>query len=500
MAVKNQLRPDENQLDTSSSAIRLTSEEGIPTPTELRKEQGLDIAYAEQLLGSAKSALVKGRFFKALKFARSAKAAAEEARRLCDYTWNAIRAAERLLLELKSIGVTVADAEDVLDQAKLAVEDASYRKALGLVEQCNRILRRAQFVPFPLLEKDVTIKTIVGYDRGRVLYKIRIENNMDEPLGELCVIPWYASEEFTPDMEEQIVGDVPPRGSVDVTFNLVPKNPDWVIGGIPGKLIQGRDITIKTIFSCAYGDTVYKVRIENNRDIPIEDIHVRPLIPDALVPDEDEKVIDLLNPREYKTVVFQLRPRGLLKPIEAVPSAKVDLDAMADDIVYGYLDMKVEKPTVEMEIEVKAKEEVQVEVEPRAVVEVPAEERGVGFTVVDVESRLMAYAPDLTLPIEEVERVPPVIEAWETEAGETKLEDTKVEEKPSYVIAHGKEAEREEELKMIAVDHQIVVDTERRKKKVAEPSKEKKEPEPTEVKAEEAEAEVSEETAEVAWE
>jgi hypothetical protein len=118
-----------------------------------------------------------------------------------------------------------------------------------------------------------------------------------------------------------MIGEIEPRQSKEVTFTLAPKVENWSVG-IPGALIQGRDVTVRTILSCDYGRAQYKVRIENNTHTYVENILITPFIPAALEPDEPQKLIKSLPPLQGETIVFELRPRGMA-PEDAEVRAEV---------------------------------------------------------------------------------------------------------------------------------------------------------------------------------
>lgn len=83
---------------------------------------------------------------------------------------------------------------------------------------------------------------------------------------------------------------------------VVSKPPVAVNNGIP--------ITVKSAFQYTGASIQYKVKVENLSAEPIGDIKVGLFVPEVFYLQEKEKTISMLEPRESKTVTFEIRPTG----------------------------------------------------------------------------------------------------------------------------------------------------------------------------------------------
>lgn len=83
---------------------------------------------------------------------------------------------------------------------------------------------------------------------------------------------------------------------------VVSKPPVAVNNGIP--------IAVKSAFQYTGASIQYKVKVENLSAEPIGDIKVGLFVPEVFYLQEKEKTISMLEPRESKTVTFEIRPTG----------------------------------------------------------------------------------------------------------------------------------------------------------------------------------------------
>lgn len=266
----------------------------------------VDVAVAKNLLEKAKQALINGRYRKAKKLAAQSRELAQAARAYHRKVINELHSLEDFIEYITSLKFDTIKAQKVLDEAKKAALQLDYPGALRLIEDAKKVLHRSTFVPFPLLNKNVTIKTIIGVDKDKIIYKVRIENKSQKPLGEIVLLPAMDENMFAP-VSEQMMGELLSMQAKEVTFVLTPMTKNWSLG-VPGHLIIGRDINLKTILECNKGTAIYKVMIHNNKGNPIHDLKVGPFVPRGLTPDEEFKVIEVLPSNDSEVVIFDLTP------------------------------------------------------------------------------------------------------------------------------------------------------------------------------------------------
>jgi len=69
-------------------------------------------------------------------------------------------------------------------------------------------------------------------------------------------------------------------------------------------------INIKSAYEYKGAKIYFKIKVENNTIEPISDIKVHLFVPDVFLLSEKEKSLSMLEPKESKTVTFEIRPTG----------------------------------------------------------------------------------------------------------------------------------------------------------------------------------------------
>ena len=274
--------------------------------TPERAEGNVDVSTAKNLLEKAKKALLSGKYRAAKRLAQQSQELAKAARAYHTKVMNELRSLGDFIEYIASLKYDTHQAEEILDEAKKTILQLDYPGALSLVEKARKVLHRATFVPFPLLNKNVTIKTIVEVDKDKIIYKVRVENKSKRSLGEIVLLPTVDAAMFAP-VREQMMGELMGMQAKEVTFVLTPIVKNWDLG-VPGYLIQGKDIALKTILECKDGTATYKVMIQNNKKNPIIDLKATPFVPKGLEPDEQFKVIEEIPPKGSEVLIFDLTP------------------------------------------------------------------------------------------------------------------------------------------------------------------------------------------------
>lgn len=266
----------------------------------------VDVSTAKNLLEKAKKALLGGKYRIAKRLAEQSQELAKAARAYHTKVMNELRSLEDFIDYIASLKYDTHMAQEILDEAKKAILQLDYPGTLDLVEKARKILHRATFVPFPLLNKNLTIKTIVEMDKDKIIYKVRVENKSKKTLGEIVLLPTADAKMFAP-VREQMMGELMGMQAKEVTFVLTPVVKNWDLG-VPGYLIQGKDINLKTILECKNGTATYKVMIQNNKKNPIMDLKASPFVPKGLEPDEAFKIIEEIPPKGSEVLIFDLTP------------------------------------------------------------------------------------------------------------------------------------------------------------------------------------------------
>jgi len=305
-----------------------------------------------EYLSFAKNLLRSGRIKLARKYADEAKRTAKEAKRMHHEVLGRIEDVERRVFHAKMIGFETSKTEALLEDAKGLILDTKYKQALDVIKKCEDSLYRSQFLAFPLLDTKVKLKTLIDFEGGNILFKVKIENHMEETLGNIVLLPSVPQDVFT-ELPEQLIGEIKPFQSKEVTFTLTPKIENWNVG-IPGALIQGRDVTVRTILSCNYGEAKYKVRVENNTHGYIENLNVIPFVPGGLEPDKPEKLITVIPPMDGETVIFDLSPPGLKELLEEDEEVEFRSAGYEVDEEYNDEDLEWDQAAWEFQEEIKS--------------------------------------------------------------------------------------------------------------------------------------------------
>lgn len=261
----------------------------------------IDFSEAEALLSEAKRYLNKGKTLKALRVSRKALASVHKARKSHSRALGHISQAQLKIAEARKRGVDTTQAEDFLAQAQAALANYQYLEVFTFAKQSALAVDLADFVP----GRDISIKTTMDFKEGRTTYEIVLENNTDTHIQRLKILPDLLDTPFQ--QEEERVVSLKPRKEERVMFDL--QFQDIRADAI----IPGKDVTIQSTLrpGTEEGKIVYSVWMKNNTAQPISGLRIFPRLPDVLIPDSKEKVIELLNPQETKLVAFEVHIRGV---------------------------------------------------------------------------------------------------------------------------------------------------------------------------------------------
>ncbi|MCD6383679.1 MAG: hypothetical protein J7L88_04385 [Thermoplasmata archaeon] len=268
---------------------------------EVGKEINLDDALL--YLKEAEKELIEGSLIRSHTLSRKARRILQQAKEQHLRTIKGLRKFIDRMLEMKERGYDVSAAEEIFEEAVKAASSFRYSIAEDKLGDAWEALDKAEYIPFPLWEKDVMIKSVIYYEEGLVYYKIRVENYEEYPLGEILLRP--ALPDYFEGVEEMNLGVVGPKEYHEVTYRLKPKVENWSVG-VDGKLLKENGVMVKTGLYLKRGEGMYEVKVENNSDAILRDVVVYANVPQGLRTDELEKVIDYIPPYGSGTVVFDV--------------------------------------------------------------------------------------------------------------------------------------------------------------------------------------------------
>ncbi len=208
-------------------------------------------------------------------------------------------------------GYEVEDTKAILDEAEKALLDMDFARVFALIEEGWNELERILFKPFPLLEKEVTIETVIENDTGRIELLMDVINRMDQTLGKLVV------EVSTPfgfkDLPEEELGVVGPNQIKSFETLLSPQELEEENHTTEKRelkdLLMENKIILRSTLDCSYEYPKYKISLKNTSEKPLKTIEVKPFIPEPLKADKDSKTIKWLEPADIATVRFELFPK-----------------------------------------------------------------------------------------------------------------------------------------------------------------------------------------------
>jgi len=277
----------------------MTEEEEVVM--EVSEEINLDDALL--YLKEAERELVGGSLLRSSKLSKKAREILQRAGEQHRRTIKNLRKLLERMMTMREGGYDISRAEELFEEAVKSAYSFRYRQAEGKLNEAWEALQRAEYIPFPLWEKDVMIKSIIYYEDGLVYYKIRVENYENYPLGEILLKP--ALPDYFDGVEEINLGEVGPKEYHEVVYRLRPRVEDWSVG-VDGRLLKENGVMVKTGLYLKRGEGMYEVKVENNSDSILRDVVVYANVPPGLKTDEPEKVISYIPPFGSETVVFEI--------------------------------------------------------------------------------------------------------------------------------------------------------------------------------------------------
>lgn len=277
---------------------------------EVTEEVNLDDALI--YLKEAERELVGGSLLRSSRLSKKAREILQRASEQHRRTIKNLRKILDRMMAMRKGGYDVSQAEELFEEAVKSAYSFRYRQAEAKLSEAWEALERAEYIPFPLWEKDVLIKSVIYYEDGLVYYKIRVENYEDYPLGEILLRP--ALPDHFDGVEEMNLGVVGPKEYHEVVYRLRPRVENWSIG-VDGRLLKENGVMVKTGLYLKRGEGMYEVKVENNSDSILRDVVVYANVPPGLKTDEPEKVISYIPPFGSETVVFEISAAPPERPV-----------------------------------------------------------------------------------------------------------------------------------------------------------------------------------------
>jgi len=271
------------------------------------------------------------------------------------YQKNAINELQKLeskIYRKEKQGYEVEEAKSLLEDSKDALVEMDFTRAFELMEEARTALERSLFLPFPLLEKNVSLKTVIRNDVGRINFNFEIINRMDSPLGEILIN--LATPSGFKELPEKKLGIIRPKESRSVEAILKPD--DKIERNKLADLILNNKVIMTSNLDCAYKYPIYRISIKNISSRPLKDITLRPFIPESLESKERKKVVEWLEPSATASVTFKLYPKTMKEEMEEEEQKKEEQEREETDQV-GKEEAEKESAVPEKEVKEEVKDE-----------------------------------------------------------------------------------------------------------------------------------------------
>ncbi len=286
----------------------------------------------QDMLIEAERALSEGRFLKARSYTSKARGVMQRTLELHRSFMGTLREFLERIDDMEGKGYDITEAREIVEKARSKAVRSRYEQAIKVVSMIEPALRRATYLPFPLLNKNVDILTVINFTGGNLNYTVRIENPTTKPLGEIIIKP-FLQEEMFQEVQERAYGVIDALSYKESIFVLVPKMKDWNVG-VGREVLRGDGVVMRTRLTSREGEASYSITVENNSDQIIRDIIVSPMIPASMEPDPVQGIIEHVSPYGSETVDFKLTPASLDKWIEEEDNVVVlDRDMDEEELI-----------------------------------------------------------------------------------------------------------------------------------------------------------------------
>ena len=282
----------------------------------------------QDMIIEAERALSEGRFLKARSYTSKARGVMQRTLELHRSFMGTLREFLERIDDMEEKGYDITEARDIVEKARSKAVRSRYEQAIKVVSMVEPALKRATYLPFPLLNKNVDILTVIIFTGGNLNYTVRIENPTTKPLGEIIIKPFIQEGMFQP-VQERAYGVIDSLSYKESTFVLVPKQKDWNVG-VGREVLRGGGVVMRTKLTSRDGVASYSITVENNSDQIIRDIIVLPMIPASMEADPAQGIIEHVSPYGSETVDFKLTPASMEKWIQEEDNVVV-LDRGVDE-------------------------------------------------------------------------------------------------------------------------------------------------------------------------
>ncbi len=263
----------------------------------------------DEKLKSAKEQLMSGRYFDTLFEIRDLDGELKILEDVHEKVLNRLSSLGADIDGKRKLGYDVELPKNIYSEAMDNFGNMEYKKAFSLAKDSKNALERCLYLPFPFLDKDISMVSTIFNDGGKVIFRFRMINRMDTPLGHI-LLTMYTPPGFG-DLPEINLGFIGPKEVKSIKANLKPavyRSGPYHHSDDIARLIFKNKISIKSTLNCTRDHRYYKLSVKNVSDEPILDLILTPNIPDTLETDENKMMIPVLDPGKTVTAKFPLRP------------------------------------------------------------------------------------------------------------------------------------------------------------------------------------------------
>jgi len=258
----------------------------------------IDVSEAEDVLAKARLALDQEKPKKARGLSEKAENMVRDQLSLAHSAKGAVEFAERSILKAQDARIDVQNARDFLTKSKRALKENQFEECISLAE---RAVAATMVKPKP--GREITIKTVFARVENRILYKVLVRNNLGQPLNRINIIPDTSNSIFIPSPQSEVIS-LKPFGEEARIFELSPMNEESYTAE---EFVPGRDASISTVLTGKDEGLVYRIKIRNESERSLETLHIEPFSPEGYVPVPSEAYVNI-PPYASRTVEFTLNP------------------------------------------------------------------------------------------------------------------------------------------------------------------------------------------------
>lgn len=201
-------------------------------------------------------------------------------------------------------GYDTTAVEERLNRSRMHVENMEFKEAASALKEAKEELKTIRYRPFPLLDRDIVLVTSVVPEGDSISYQLQLANREDEPTSKILIQP-TVPRGFK-DLPSKELKSVEPRCVESINFELIPTK-DIEEGSLAHFLIDGK-IKLASKMWLGIEERKNIIEITNISNRHIQDLRIRPMIPECVTSEFPYRDIDLLRSNQTRKVSFNLKP------------------------------------------------------------------------------------------------------------------------------------------------------------------------------------------------